>query len=176
MPPAAAQRRLYFALWPDKAVRRQLEAPQQDARAACGGRAMGPETLHLTLAFLGGVDGERVPVVEAAAAAIKRGAFEFLLDRLACWPDKHIVWMGADSVPEALAQLAADLSGNLRAAGFVLETRPFVPHVTLLRKAAKGESLPPARPILWPVRDFVLVESKLSAAGAHYDIIGRWGL
>ena len=176
VPPGIPQRRVFFALWPGAAVRRQLVALQRDARAASGGRAMQPGTLHLTLAFLGGIDGERVPAAEAVAATLKVPAFKWSIDRLACWHHKHIVWAGAEAVPDALAQLVATLSGGLREAGFALEERPFAAHVTLLRNATGARDLRQARPILWSVGDFVLVESKLSAAGACYEVIGRWSL
>ena len=113
VPPLGPQRRLFFALWPDPAVRRQFVSLQGDARAVSGGRAMKPETLHLTLAFLGGVDADRVPAAAAVAAALKMSAFDLSIDRLACWHHKHIVWAGMDKVPEPLGQLAAALSGGL---------------------------------------------------------------
>src|SRR3546814_10607201 len=50
---APAQARLFFALWPGPALAATLAHWAAQAQAACGGRAMRPDTLHLTLAFLG---------------------------------------------------------------------------------------------------------------------------
>jgi 2'-5' RNA ligase len=40
---------------------------------------------------------------------------------------------------------------------------------------AWGTSLLP-QSIGWPVREFVLAESRLSSSGARYQIVGRWPL
>src|SRR5690606_7323542 len=55
-----AGRRVFFALWPDARTAAVLSGWAQDAHAMCGGRIMRPDTLHLTLAFLGMVPHARV--------------------------------------------------------------------------------------------------------------------
>ena len=69
----------------------------------------------------------------------------------------------------------------MRAAGFDIEHRAFSPHITLLRKTeCKKAGLemenPATEPIVWAVRDFVLVKSSLSASGSRYEQIGHWPL
>ena len=122
-----AQRRLFFALWPDAGVCRQLVALQREARAVAGGRAMKRETLHMTLAFLGNVPADRVSAVEEVAGALRGRAFDLELDRLALWRHNHIVWAGTDRVPEALAELAAELSNGLEEAGSYWKCAPSRP-------------------------------------------------
>ena len=134
------------------------------------------QTLHLTLAFLGNVSSEMAEKALALAGALRCDPFDFRLDRLACWRHNHIVWIGCSVVPAALAGLAADLARTLAGAEFQLEKRSFAAHITLLRNARCPESLSEPEPILWQARDFVLVESKLSAQGANYEIVGRWPL
>jgi 2'-5' RNA ligase len=68
----------------------------------------------------------------------------------------------------------------LSAAGFALDARPHVPHVTLARNA-RCDGLPErisglATPIRWRVDEFTLVESVLPAAGARYRVLARWPL
>jgi 2'-5' RNA ligase len=186
-PAARPRRRIFFALWPDAAVAAQLHRLGGEAQARCGGRRMRRDTLHLTLAFLGDVDAEGFDAAVAAAddvaaeLARKVGAdgtagATLTIDRLACWKHNHIVWAGCDDVPPPLAALAGDLAGALRGRGFQLDSRPFAAHVTLLRNARCDAELPPPAPFGWPVADFALVESRLGAAGAQYEVVRRWAL
>ena len=41
--------RLFFALWPDDAVRAELARWSRELHALCGGRTTRPENLHVTL-------------------------------------------------------------------------------------------------------------------------------
>ncbi len=167
-------RRVFFALWPEANTAWALHAAGREAQRGCGGRLTAVDTVHQTLAFLGGILAARVADAEAAAAATVGIPFEWRLDRLGYWKHNRILWAGGDCEP--LAALAADLAERLRAAGFELERRPFAGHVTLLRKARCGHLPPLPAPIAWQVRDFVLVESHLDAQGARYETIGRWPL
>jgi 2'-5' RNA ligase len=172
---AEPSRRLFFALWPTETVARRLHDEALSLQRVCGGRAMRRETLHLTLAFLGAIPVSRVAVAEAAADTVKAGRFVLELDRLACWKHNHIAWAGCTRTPEPLSALAADLAFHLRTAGFALDARPFAVHATLVRNADCAASLPElATPIVWPVEDFVLVESHNGPRGAGYEAVRRW--
>ncbi len=174
MATASPLRRVFFALWPEVDTGRALHAVGREAQRGCGGRLTAVDTVHQTLAFLGGIPAARVADAEAAAAATVGVPFEWRLDRLGYWKHNHIVWAGGDCEP--LEALAAALAERLREAGFELERRPFAGHVTLLRKARCGTVPALPVPIAWHVREFVLVESHLDAEGARYEIIGRWPL
>lgn len=173
---AAAPLRLFFALWPDEALRAALAAITADLAAECGGRATARANLHVTLAFLGSVPRERVAAFETMAAALPREPFELQLDTLGYWRRSGIVWAGAARVPAALLRLAADMKHGLQALGWPVDERPFAAHATLVREARRG----PANPALalppWSVSDFVLVSSTQHAGGVHYAPLGRWRL
>jgi len=168
--------RAFFAVWPDATAAGVLHGLAANARTSCGGRLMRRETLHLTLAFLGDVSRERLAEAKRVADGIRVDAFELNLDRLGYWKHNRILWAGG--VSPRLTLLADALAGGLRAADFRLEARPFVAHMTLLRDARCSETETPVlgEPVAWPVREFVLVESRLSREGAHYEAIGRWPL
>jgi 2'-5' RNA ligase len=68
--------RLFFALWPDAAVRDELYRAAQAAHDGSGGRCMRRDNLHQTLVFVGSVAAERIAGLEAAAAAITVPAFK----------------------------------------------------------------------------------------------------
>lgn len=57
-----------------------------------------------------------------------------------------------------------------------MDDTPFVPHVTLLRKVPRAEPLPAMGAIVWPVSGWVLMESRLSEAGASYRRLAGWPL
>jgi 2'-5' RNA ligase len=136
---------------------------------------MAPETLHITLAFLGAVPAQRLPLLCDIAQAIQAEPFELTLDQAGCWGHNRVGWLGAQCVPTALADLAGRLAGALSGAGFALDARAFTPHVTLLRRAQC--TAPPAIvPIVWPVTAFALVASVTEANGARYRILAEWPL
>ena len=167
--------RVFFAVWPDQAAAEALSDAATAAQATCGGRTMRLETLHLTLAFLGDLPVARVDVAKRIADGVTAASFDLVLDQLGYWRHNRILW-ASGGVPAGLTFIAGSLQRDLRAAGFALDARAFAPHVTLLRDAHCADMPTLAQPIRWPVREFVLAESRLSSAGARYDIIGRWPL
>ncbi|MCX7891917.1 MAG: RNA 2',3'-cyclic phosphodiesterase [Burkholderiales bacterium] len=171
---AAKPLRLFFALWPDDRVRAKLAAYARAVHERTGGRVMSPEGLHLTIAFLGGVEASRLDPLGAAAASVRVRPFDWLLDEAGYWRHNRIVWVGASAVPAPLGLLVADLRAALQAGGFAFDPRPFVPHATLVRKAAAPRELPPLAPIAWHVERFVLVRSAPGAEGSRYEIAGSW--
>lgn len=174
------QARVFFALWPDAAAAAALQTLAQDCAREFGGRAGRCETLHLTLAFVGDVPLERLSVLREVAGAVTAPAGELCLDRLGFWAHNRILWAGTRAVPPELGQLVRRLGAGLKtagAAGTAGGGRSFVPHVTLVRKLAGPVGpLPEWAPVRWVWRSFVLVRSRLSAAGAAYETLGQWPL
>jgi 2'-5' RNA ligase len=173
---AAPTRLWFFALWPAVDVANNLDAAARSAHALRGGRRMRGDSLHLTLAFLGDLSDDRLGAAETAATAVVGQSFMLCLDHLGYWRHNHILWAGTDAPPTAMLDLVGELATGLRAAGFALDSRPFAAHVTLLRNAPCQGPPRMSAPIFWPVADFVLVESKLSPRGAHYQVRRSWPL
>jgi 2'-5' RNA ligase len=168
--------RLFFALWPDEATQAGFDRAAQALHRACGGKRTRRENIHLTLAFLGDVAVGRADVVRAVAGQISVPAFELDFNRLGWWRRNQIAWSAPSDAPKPLFELVSGLQGGLAAEGFKPDDRPYLPHITLLRRAHCKEVAFDADPIIWPVREFVLVSSTLSENGSAYEIIGRWGL
>jgi 2'-5' RNA ligase len=171
---AGGRCRCFFAVWPEVAAATALHEFGRLVRADCGGRLMRRDTLHLTLAFLGEIAADRVADAMRVADTIVAPPFELTLDRLDYWRHNRILWAGG--VSPRLTFLAGSLGDGLRNAGFTLDAQPFVAHLTLLRDAHCAQAPSLSQPVVWPVREFVLAQSRLSAEGARYDIIGRWSL
>lgn len=170
------KRRLFFALWPGAAQRAALAAWQPPLRELCGGRTMRPDTLHLTLVFLGEVAEQRLQAACLAAQETDFRRFDLQLAAAHYWGHNHIVHAAPLAVPAPLAALVAGLEHGLRRHGFHFEERPYKPHVTLLRNAKWSDAELPSLPVVrWPVRDFVLVQSLSGAQGPHYEVVARFG-
>jgi len=171
---AAKPLRLFFALWPDDAVRESLARASLAIHRVAGGRATRAESIHLTLAFLGDCDAERLGALKAAAAGVRVRPFDLVLDEHGFWNHNRIAWVGARETPQGLAALVSDLRAALAGAQLAFDPKPFVPHVTLVRKARPGFAMPALEPIRWQVEGFVLVRSVMRSAGSDYLVESRW--
>lgn len=175
--------RVFFALWPSEQLADQLGQIALDAATRFGGRATRPDSIHLTLAFLGNVPEASLPELQAAAASVAAEIFTLNLDRLDFWRHNHLLWAGASAVPAPLGGLVAALRETLELAGFKTGRAgsSFVPHVSLVRRVPEGAvssaDCPQAlAPLSWPCSRFVLVRSQLLASGSLYRTIGEFPL
>ena len=167
--------RLFFALWPDDATRDALNRTGKWLHQHWGGRRMRVDTLHITLAFLGVTPVGQLDALVACADAVQAESFDLILDEAGYWRHNRIGWMGASEAPPQHVELVRSLNIALQRAGFPVEARLHVPHVTLLRNSRGGE-VPACTAVRWPISDFVLVKSVIGPDGAHYEVIGRWPL
>lgn len=167
-----ATQRLFFALWPEAPVRsdlRQCLSLLADGPA----RPVEPDNLHLTLAFPGHVDAATQACLEKAAEGIRVTPFDIHLNHVGYWKHPRVVWYGPTEVPDELVRLAAELEGAMRDCGLTPESRPYRPHVTLLRKA-QGLPQIAAPEMVWRAEGFVLAVSESSPQGVRYRVIRRW--
>ena len=153
-PLAARTQRLFLALWPDAGVREQLatHADQWLWPARCMRYA--PADWHVTLHFIGDVVAEKMEAI-AACAAVPFQPFDLVLDQPRLWA-RGLAVLGASEVPMPLRTLHERLGNALRGLDLALDTRPYVPHLTLARHA--DAAIPPAVfvPVRWQVRGFAL--------------------
>jgi len=166
--------RLFFALWPDDAVRAQLATVAASIAARTQGRAVPAAKLHLTLSFLGEIAEERVDTAVDAAKSTHGTPFELALDSTGSFRGARVAWAGLSAMPPALVRLQASLDQELRSREFVLDERPFAAHATLARKIATALPRETMAPIRWSVGDFVLVRSETGRG--NYTVLKRWSL
>jgi 2'-5' RNA ligase len=157
--------RLFFALWPPPETATALAA----WASRLEGRKTAVEKIHLTLAFLGGVEPERLI---RAARVVTTKAFALPIDSAKYVRANEMVWVGPAQMPEGLAALVEALHLALYRAEFILERRPFAAHVTLVRKARRPTAIAPLPQVDWPVREFALANS----AGRRYEVLERFRL
>ena len=160
------QARLFFAVYPDDEVREQLVRVQADF-AAHTARAVIPDNLHLTLAFLGNVPPERRECYAQAAGAVDVQPFCVTLDRFGYLGKRSSCCLEPSVISMELRGLYKQLQSAIAPCGY-RSRREFHPHVTLFRKAA-GLAAPERAPAVeWVVDRFFLVESVQQDDGVVY--------
>ena len=106
--------------------------------ATCEGRFVRPGSHHLTLAFLGEVgEAEARRAMDALdAACAGAGAVELASAGLGSFGRGRdaTLWLGVEKNPELMA-LSGRLREELLARGLGFDEKPFLPHVTLARRA-----------------------------------------
>ncbi len=177
--PAAKTRRLFFALWPDEAMRERLAEAAHPAVRASRGRAVPSAQLHMTLAFLGAVPAARVALLSAAAlaaAGAPGGCLELSFERLAHWPGPRVLCALPARAPSVLGELVERLLEALGAAGFAPDLKPFRPHVTVARKVVRPSEPAAMAAVRWRFEAFALIESRTLESGPVYSVVETYPL
>lgn len=138
--------RAFVAVGLDAALRQAIALVQADLRRGLqqtgdpGLRVqwVRPESIHLTLKFLGDIPEERVAEIRTALGGAVAGHARFAaeVEGLGVFPDlrgPRVLWVGLADHDGAIASLAADVEAALAAAGFAPEAKSFHPHLTLAR-------------------------------------------
>lgn len=174
---AVATQRLFFALWPEEVLQRQLATAAAALLPQTIGRRVRPENLHCTLVFLGNVDaGQRLCVEAAATALAPTASFTLTFDRFGYFRGPQVAWLGCSRTPPALLDLVAQLGHGCAACGFPPEQRPYEVHLTVARKLRRDPGRAPFMPIEWRVGRFALVESVSTDEGVRYQPLRFWEL
>jgi RNA 2',3'-cyclic 3'-phosphodiesterase len=172
--------RLFAALDVPEQVRVELARWARDAVGEVDGvRLLPPESLHVTLCFLGwreASDAERIGRLVAACAA---PVPDLSLGGAAWLPPRRPRVLAADVVEGggALADLQARLSSRLATeAGYEPERRPYRPHATVARTRGSAGRPPDLAPL--PAAEFAgsavtLYRSHLGHEGARYEPVSR---
>lgn len=177
MPEKPESFRLFFALWPDSEVARQIKTQLDGPLAGCRGRRIPQQNLHITLAFLGSVDIDHLHCVQQVAARLRAPAFDLTLERLGYWSRPQIIWLAPAQTPPALLELQGKLSQALVVqCGYQAESRPFQAHLSVMRKVRKRPGLEDFPAIHWPVTRFSLLRSHTHSAGVEYELLNHWPL
>ena len=147
-----------------------------------------PESIHLTLQFLGDISSDRVTEI---INAIKCGvggipSFQIQLAGLGVFPNPartQVVWAGITGDIEQLKKLQESIGMELEKLGFPREKRTFTPHLTLAR--VRNHATPDERKRLgnmvtstsftggiMRVDSVNLMKSQLTRQGALYTRLG----
>jgi RNA 2',3'-cyclic 3'-phosphodiesterase len=144
-------------------IARFLEGVQGFAPDA---RWVRPESLHITLKFIGEQKTEQVEAVSDSLRRVEGTAIGIGLGGHGFFPTAkapRVFWIGIQAGPE-LAELAANIDAAVAELGIPREERPFSPHLTLARGGG-GSGSPKWRKGDGPNSTFAVLEKRLAAAG-----------
>ena len=146
-----------------------------------------PDSIHLTLKFLGNIAAGTTAAITGAIEKSARGIkpFSLKVEGLGVFPSLkrvQVAWVGISGETDKLTQLQKRLESNLTPLGFTPESRPFTPHLTLAR--LKEHTSPNERQEFGKliastnfeasdieVKEISLMKSQLTRTGAIYTQI-----
>lgn len=156
--------------------------------------------IHLTLAFLGELDDDRLALAMEATRVATHDfpSFEYRLNAPGVFgspQQPRVIWLGVEDAPLAqlhgspLQRLHHTLNRELQRRGFETEKRPFSPHLTLARvkqplTPAEQQSLQrllhsstdAATHTFYRVNHLNVMKSELSRSGAKYSVLQAYAL
>ncbi len=132
--------RAFIAIELSDDIKKELEEIEffLKSRNSTPAKWVNPESIHLTLKFLGDVSPEKITDI---SGAIKNGvtgitAFHLQLAGLGVFPNStrvQVVWAGVTGDMDRLKKLQKNIEEAMEKQGFPLEKRNFSPHLTLAR-------------------------------------------
>jgi 2'-5' RNA ligase len=160
-----------------------------------------PESLHITLKFIGEQPEAAVEEIKQALSAVRATTSEIYFRGYGFFPTvkaARVFWVGIEAGPQ-LAALAAAIDIKLALLGIPKEDRAFTPHLTLARGAGRSGSprrskteapsnrtferlqaelaaLPTPEFGTMTARTFFLYQSHLSPKGSKYTKLARFDL
>lgn len=173
-PETRRPKRLFFALWPTAAEQAQFHEFARQHRSSEKNRLVAAHRLHLTLSFLGAVEGEVEVCVRKMAAQLVWQAFELGFDRLGWFGRPRVLWAGCSAVPTELNDLVARIQAGLLNCGFESEQRKYQPHITLARKVNRPPGQQTIEALTCYFEEFSLVETRVDEKGGSYTTLASW--
>jgi 2'-5' RNA ligase len=189
--------RLFVALDLDDAIRSRIARFLDGVRGfAPDGRWARPESLHVTLKFIGEKSEEEVEKIKRALETIEAGTFEMNFRGYGFFPSARaprVFWVGIDG-DRKLTSLAATVDETLGRLDILKEEHGFNPHLTLARGAGSPRrkadnanrsfqhlqerlaALPTPEFGTMTSREFFLYRSQLSPSGSKYTKLAVFAL
>jgi RNA 2',3'-cyclic 3'-phosphodiesterase len=193
--------RIFVALDIAGAIRERVTRFMEGVREfAPEARWVRPESLHLTLKFIGEKPDEAVEEIKHALAAISAGEIEIGFRGYGFFPTvsaARVFWIGMEAGPQ-LGELANVIDNATSRLGVPREEHPFRPHLTLARGGRgsgapswhKGDALnrgfqrlqeklaklPAPEFGTMTAHEFCLYQSQLMRGGSRYTKIARFPL
>jgi RNA 2',3'-cyclic 3'-phosphodiesterase len=159
--------RIFIALDIDEAIRERIALFLEGVREfAPEARWVRPESLHVTLKFIGEKSAQEVEEIKQTLRKLEAGAIEMQFRGYGFFPSPkapRVFWIGIEAGPQLVA-LASSVDEKLNALGILREEHAFSPHLTLARG---GSGAPRRIKDDKPNRNFQRLQEKLSALPAR---------
>jgi RNA 2',3'-cyclic 3'-phosphodiesterase len=163
--------RLFFALWPDADVTRQLTQVARQLTLEGRSRWVNPKNYHLTLAFVGEVPATKLAVLQQIGRSLRAAQFAFTCDSIEFWRESKVVVAAARAAPPGLLDLARRLNDAIG-----LPPERLRAHVTLARKVTQAPAQPAMLPVVWRATTFSLIRSDTGGVESAYTVLDTWSL
>ena len=171
---------------PDGIKQEMAKAQQRLTESGVQASWTRPQSIHLTLKFLGEVEEARLPKIMDALKHAVQGTGRFMLEIAGsgAFPNPRnarVAWLGVSGEVDKLKALQIAVENEMARSGVERENRPFQPHLTLGRikfirsRDRWAEALEGIRNIRlsgFEVDAVRLMKSELRPAGARYTEIG----
>jgi len=193
--------RLFIGLDIDDGIRERIKRFMEGVREfAPDARWVRPESLHVTLKFIGEKSADTLEEIKSALAGVKAQSFELVFRGYGFFPtakSARVFWIGIESGPQ-VGTLATSIDDATAALGIPKEDHEFSPHLTLARGGGrsgapgwrKGDTsnknfkllqeklsvLPAPEFGTMTAREFFLYESKIMRGGSQYTKLQRFPL
>jgi len=175
--------RLFVAIdFPDLVTRRLIDI----CYGLPGAKWVDESRMHITLRFIGEVDGAVFQDIQQALATVQLEGFDLTLKGVGFFPPRRApetLWVGVDK-SDPLSRLRNRVESALKQVGQPNEGRKFTPHVALAR--LKGTSPDRVAGFLaehsllklgpFPVAEFCLYSSFLSSERALHQVEASYNL
>src|SRR6267378_4659064 len=135
--------RIFIGIDLDPEVRARIERFLEGIEGfAPEARWVRPESLHITLKFIGEQPPERVEAITEHLRRVEGSAFEIRAGGYGFFPTAkapRVFWIGIHAGPQ-LTELAESIDIDVAEVGIPREDRPYSPHLTLARAGAGRRS------------------------------------
>ena len=169
------KKRLFLALWPDDAIRQQLNRVLPDTGIQLlDGSPVRSDNLHMTLLFLGDVQNSDAQNLITSLDSVSFTPFTLSVNRWGHFHKPGILWLGVSDEPYELQQLYKQIKVIVIKHLNGVTSKSFKPHITLIRNAKTLPQVTDFEEIEWFVDSFALVESKLRSEGVEYTVLQQW--
>jgi len=138
------------------------------------GRAL--EEFHVTLAFLGSRSRSDLPAISAALREAAADVDSFTLEPVRYRETRSVGMLVLDDPTGEATRLAEGLHERLEALGvYQRESRPWLPHVTVVRFRERPRLAPPLPEIgRFAPSEAAAFLSRLHPSGARYEVLDRY--
>lgn len=193
--------RIFVALDIDAAIRERIQRFMEGVRGfAPDARWVRPESLHVTLKFIGEKPAESLTKIQEVLSSVKGSPIAINFRAYGFFPtakSARVFWIGVEAGP-GLPALAKQIDESTAALGIPKEDHAFSPHLTLARGGnrsgapawRKGDApnynfktlqdklaaIPAPEFGTMTAQEFFLYESKLMRGGSQYTKIGQFSL
>ncbi|MDG1731379.1 MAG: RNA 2',3'-cyclic phosphodiesterase [Thalassotalea sp.] len=172
-------KRLFIGLSPSDEEKQQIALWRHHHLSSNFGekfRSVDKGNFHITLSFIGAIESEQLVNLIDTIERIEKPKCSISLNQLDCWAKPKVLFLTSISTVESIQKLAANVIAAVRSNDIFQEERPYIPHLTLCRKAKTAPIVTEAFKFKLDFQQCHLFESVPTDTGVQYNIIYTWPL